>query len=382
MERERDRSLVVGLYLLNSGRRPIPWMAMAMGLLVWLGGLVVASAASAPVGTTRVSLVAGGDVMFGRIVQGKLRRRGYDRPFRWIRPLLAGNDLVLCNLETPITSRRLAWRKGSRLVFRAEPKAATILRDAGFNLIVTANNHAQDQRGAGIVETIEHLRRAGLSWVGTGRTMQEAWRPYIFRKGNIKIGVLAVTRLVNYGARQRGGFLAHLTRQTVRKALPPRVRALARKVDFVVVVLHWGTEYIHDVIGRERLLIRKLAAAGANLFIGHHPHVLRGIQYVDGLVAFYSLGNLSFDFSRGATSESGLAHVMFEKAADGTKHMSAEFIPLRIGRDGLPRRPGEEDQKLLMKKMVRYSRQFRRTTRFLYRADRLLVEPVRGGSRP
>ena len=314
--------------------------------------------------------------MFGRIVRGRLHRRGYDRPFRWIRPLLSGHDLVLCNLETPITAKTLYVRKGTRLVFRAEPRAASVLRDAGFNLIVTANNHAQDQRGVGIVETIRHLTQAGLHWVGTGRTREEAWRPFIFRKGNLSVGVLAVTRLVNYGVRQKDGFLAHLTRQTVRKALPPVVRALSRKVDFVVVSLHWGTEYVHDVIGRERLLIRKLAKAGASVFIGHHPHVLRGIQWRDGLVAFYSLGNLSFDAPRGERGESGLARVVLEKAPDGTKTVHAEFIPLRLDRKGLPHPPKDADRAYILKRMIHYSGRFRATTRFEIRGGRLLVEPV------
>ncbi len=377
----KDRHWYQGQGRLDLGEFRVLATGLMLGgfiaLLLWAGPIHAGEAqeASATRGT-RVSLVAGGDVMFGRLIAGRLHRRGYHRPFRRIRHLLSGQDLVMCNLETPITATTLYQRKGSRLVFRAEPEAAKVLRDAGFNLIVTANNHAQDQRGAGIVETIRHLRSQGLHWVGTGLSPEGAWRPYIFRKGNVSVGVLAVTRLVNYSMRQRDGFLAHLTRQTVRKALPPLVADLSRKVDFVVVSLHWGTEYMHDVIGRERLLIRKLARAGAAVFIGHHPHVLRGIQVRDGLVAFYSLGNLSFDAPRGDRGESGLAHVIFEKAPDGTKSVHAEFIPLRLDAHGLPHPPQSADRKFLLKRMMHYSRRFRSTTRLVIRDGRLLVEPA------
>jgi poly-gamma-glutamate synthesis protein (capsule biosynthesis protein) len=125
----------------------------------------------------QIRLLAGGDVMFGRLKGGRLRPFGYDDPFRFVKPLFSGHDLVMLNLETPITSAIHYRRKGSSLLFRAKPKAARIIKEAGFNLVVTANNHCHDQRDKGINETISHLKKQGLPWAGTGRTKQEAWKP-------------------------------------------------------------------------------------------------------------------------------------------------------------------------------------------------------------
>jgi len=312
--------------------------------------------------------------MFGRFRRGKLSSFGYDRPFRFVRPLLKGNDIATCNLETPITAKTYWTREHSSLVFRAKPRVAKILAQAGFTLIGTANNHCQDQKDQGIVDTIRYLTSAGLAWAGTGRSLQEAWKPYIFEKQGVKVGVLVVTRLVNYeGLRQRFGFLAHLTRQRVRRELPPKVAALKKHVDFVVVVLHWGEEYHHQVLWRERKLVRLLEAAGCDLLIGAHPHVLRGVERWGKMVAFYSLGNFLFDFRPGRCGGSGLAHVVFEKSSSGSRIVLAEFIPVHVARDRLPHPAIGRTGADIMRNIVAYSRAFRKTTAFRVVADRLQV---------
>jgi len=312
--------------------------------------------------------------MFGRFRRGSFSSFGYDRPFRFVRSLLKGNDITTCNLETPITAKTYWTRVHSSLVFRAKPRVAGMLAHAGFTLIGTANNHCQDQKDQGILDTIQYLTRAGLAWAGTGRSQQEAWKPYIFEKHGVKVGVLVVTRLVNYeGMRQRTGFLAHLTRQRVRRDLPPKVAALKKHVDFVVVVLHWGEEYHHLVLWRERKLVRLLEAAGCDVLIGAHPHVLRGIERWGKMVAFYSLGNFLFDFRFGRIGDSGLAHVVFEKAPSGKRIVLAEFIPINIARDRLPHPALGHNGADIMRRVAAYSRAFRKTTTFRVVAGRLQV---------
>jgi poly-gamma-glutamate synthesis protein (capsule biosynthesis protein) len=333
-----------------------------------------ATGADPNAGVVRISLVAGGDVMFGRLKGRKLRPFGYDDPFRLVKPLLSGNDLVMLNLETPITSGVHYYRRKSSLLFRAKPKAARIIKKAGFNLVVTANNHCHDQKDKGLEETIDYLKRQGLAWAGTGRTSKEAWKPYIFEKKGVTVGVLALTRLNNYNFPAQKSNYAHLIRQRVRKDLPPKVAKLAKKVDFTVVVLHWGVEYKHYVIARERRLIRLLEKAGCDLFIGHHPHVLRGIQKHGDMVAFYSLGNFLFDGARGRTAEAGLARAVFEKRGSTRRLAKAELIPLILNGPGrIPRPATGSVAKRINRKVARYSRAFRKTTKLRVRQDRLEV---------
>ena len=325
--------------------------------------------------TVRISLIAGGDVMFGRLKEKRLQPFGYNKPFRFVKSLFSGHDIVTMNLETPITSKVHYRRRKSSLVFRAKPVAAKIIKNAGFNLVVTANNHCHDQKDIGINETISYLQKQGLPWAGTGRSKSEAWKPYIFEKHGVKVGVLALTRLNNYTFPRQNSYYAHLTRQRVRKDLPPKVRALSKKVDFTVVILHWGVEYKHMTIARERRLIRLIEKAGCDLFIGHHPHVLRGIQRYGNLVAFYSLGNFLFDGARGVRAEAGLARAVFEKKGSKARLAKAEFIPLVLNGPGRVPRPAKGWRaRRINKKVRRYSRTFRKTTSFRSVGNRLQVD--------
>lgn len=355
-------------------------LAFVAALLVGLVGQSVAKPASisrtaaSEKKTVRISLIAGGDVMFGRLKGKQLQHFGYNRPFRFVKSLFRGHDIVTMNLETPITSKVHYRRRKSSLVFRAKPVAAKILKQAGFNLVVTANNHCHDQKDIGINETISYLQKQGLPWAGTGRTKSEAWKPYIYEKHGVKLGVLALTRLNNYTFPRQNSYYAHLTRQRVRKDLPPKVRALSKKVDFTVVILHWGVEYKHMTIARERKLIRLIEKAGCDLFIGHHPHVLRGIQRYGNLVAFYSLGNFLFDGARGVRAEAGLARAVFEKKGSQARLAKAEFIPLVLNGPGRVPRPAKGWRaRSINKKMRRYSRTFRKTTSFRPVGNRLQV---------
>jgi poly-gamma-glutamate synthesis protein (capsule biosynthesis protein) len=186
--------------------------------------------------------------------------------------------------------------------------------------------------------------------------------------------VEALTRLNNYNFPGQQSNYAHLIRQRVRKDLPPKVAKLSKKVDFTVVVLHWGVEYKHSVIARERRLIRLLEKAGCDLFIGHHPHVLRGIQRYGDMVAFYSLGNFLFDNVHARRAEAGLARAIFEKRGDTHRLAKAEFIPLILnGPNRIPRPAKGSVAKRINRRMIRYSRAFRKTTKLRPHDDRLEV---------
>lgn len=370
-----------GFWKTTKSTKEIFWMAVLASIMLFFplffiiqGPMSKTAQAKTSKDPVKISIIAGGDVMFGRLRGEKLEHFGYNQPFRHVRHLFKGHDIVTMNLETPITSKVHYKRKSSSLLFRAKPKAAEIIKDAGFNLVITANNHSHDQLDIGINETIDYLRKQGLPWAGTGRTKEESWKPYIFEKHGVKVGILALTRLNNYTFPGQKGHYAHLIRQRVRKDLPPKVKALSEKVDFTVVVLHWGVEYKHETIARERRLISLLEKAGCDLFIGHHPHVLRGIQKLNGMVAFYSLGNFLFDSVHGVRAEAGLAHAVFEKKGNKKRLAEAEFIPLILaGGSKFPRPATGARATQINKKVIRYSRVFRKTTKFQTSGDKLQV---------
>lgn len=326
-----------------------------------------------PEAAVQVKLAAVGDVVFGRQKDRKLNSFGYNEPFALVKSLFAGHDIVMGNLETPITSRQIRWMRGI-MVFRALPEAAGLLRQAGFTLMVTSNNHARDQDDAGLVETTAHLKAAGLEWVGTGATMRRAWQPYIFRKNGLSVGFIAVNTIRNYRKIMKGAYYAYLSARNVRKYLAYTVRAIRKHVDFMVVSLHYGDEYKHLPTKRERGWIKAIARAGCDLFLGHHPHVLRGVQVEGSMVAFYSLGNFMFDQGWIFTRETGMARIVLEKRNNKTRIRKAELVPLLIGRDRRPRPVHGKTAGRILNKVLDYSRPLGSIQRLKVKGDRLFVD--------
>lgn len=326
--------LALGL-LLGDGRRALSYPGLTSG--------------SARV---EIKISAVGDVMFGRY-RGRRRFRpfGMKQPFARIKPLLSGRDIVMCNLETPISAKRYR-RPYKNLSFRAPPAAAKLLADAGFTLAATANNHAWDQGDRGIRDTIAHLKRAGIAHAGTGKTRAEAFQPWVFVKQGVRVGVLSVTMLRNYPVRERVGFVAFVKYGRALRELPKWVAKARGKLDFLVVSLHFGQEYKLGVIRREKRLMAALQRAGADVVFGHHPHVLRPIERRKGFVAFYSLGNFLMDFRLKDTEKSGVAQVTLVKQGGRRFIGRVGFQPVWRHWKGLPR-PAVGRYARLVRRLVR-----------------------------
>ncbi|WNG43449.1 CapA family protein [Archangium minus] len=270
----------------------------------------------------RVELVFGGDVIpHGEVKEaaadharvdsgdaGPARSRnneGWDHVFGPLANALRSADVAMVNLETPVSGDPLA--STGPLRFDAPSAMLHALAVAGVDVVSLANNHAFDQRRAGIQATWAHLAKAGLQGVGSGPSEAAAWEPLILEKRGMRIGFLSFTRWLN-GARNptdpdaspHVAFVPYPSK--VKVGLDPEsavelVRAAARRCDALIVSIHWGIEYSHAPQPEDRKLARALLEAGALAIIGHHPHVLQPIESYrttsgrDTLIAF-SLGNL------------------------------------------------------------------------------------------
>ncbi len=271
----------------------------------------------------RVELVFGGDVIpHGEVKEaaadharttsgdagpaGTLNNEGWDHVLGPLSDVLRTADLAMVNLETPVSGDPKA--RTAPLLFDAPPALLRALAASGVDVVSLANNHAFDQRRAGIAATWKHLAEVGLRGVGSGPSEAAAWEPLIVEKRGMRIGFLSLTRWLNgarnpedpdlsphvayvpYNAKASGSWLAP-------EAAVELVRAASRRCDALIVAIHWGTEYSHSPKPEDRKLARALLEAGALAIIGHHPHVLQPIESYrtssgrDTLVAF-SLGNL------------------------------------------------------------------------------------------
>lgn len=260
-----------------------------------------------------VTLAAVGDMLMNTAVQQDAARNpgGYAAQLSLLAPLIRRADIAVANLETPTApglaaGGREVQSQGPTLYdsevysgypsFNTHPSVITALRETGFDVLQTANNHALDRGSAGADKTIAALRSAGMSYTGTRATTAPSapWHTEVTAKGH-RIALLACTYGTNGIPDTRGQVLGCYAQ---RSEVLATIRGLATRSDIAAVILlpHWGTENTAHPNAAQRSLARDAFQAGAAAIIGAHPHVLQPVEPISdgtrsGFVA-YSLGNL------------------------------------------------------------------------------------------
>ena len=249
--------------------------AVALALLTLLA--IALSIALLPPGEQRLTLAFAGDMMLGRSVGEANAEGGWDEILAALAPYATAADLAFANLESPLTGRPLVE---ATYDLRASPEAVVALQSAGFDLVSLANNHALDAGSDGLDETLQALQTVGIGAVGHGdevlhSTVQHVTLAWIaFDDVRVPLDAARVFELVA-NARGRG--------------------------DLLIVSIHWGSEFERSPSDRQRMLAEGMAAAGADLIVGHHAHVLQPVEWIWGLgrgrptLVAYGLGNAVFD---------------------------------------------------------------------------------------
>lgn len=251
------------------------------------------------------TLLAGGDVLLDLT-----EPEGVD-PFTKVEPSLSSADVAIVNLEMAITERGEPYDK--EFVFRAPGSAALTLAGAGVDVVSLANNHILDFGSVGLEDTISVLDEVGILRPGAGANNAEAYAPRVLVLDNeIRVAFVSASAIIP------GGFSAGAERPGIADAkwAIPRVlaavRAAASGNDVVVVSIHWGVERATCPSQDQRDLAQQLIEAGANLILGHHPHVLQPIETFDRTVIAYSLGNFAWHPRYGITGDTGVLEIFFD----------------------------------------------------------------------
>ena len=251
------------------------------------------------------TLLAGGDVLLDLT-----EPEGVD-PFTKVEPSLSSADVAIVNLEIAITERGEPYDK--EFVFRAPGSAALTLAGAGIDVVSLANNHILDFGSVGLEDTISVLDEVGILRPGAGANNAEAYAPRVLVLDNeIRVAFVSASAIIP------GGFSAGAERPGIADAkwAIPRVlaavRAAASGNDVVVVSIHWGVERATCPSQDQRGLAQQLIEAGANLILGHHPHVLQPIETFDRTVIAYSLGNFAWHPRYGITGDTGVLEIFFD----------------------------------------------------------------------
>lgn len=240
---------------------------------------------------TTITISAIGDVTLGQdqrfLYEGSFDQyyslKGYNYFFSGVKKILSEDDLTIANLEgtlTEATEKPDKSAQGNRaFFFKGNPYYTAILKDGSIEAVNLANNHSMDFLNKGFTDTVATLDHAGITSFGDNKVT-------VYEKNGVKIGLIGVNPL---GSLEEGVNLEHLMSE-----LKVNIQALEEITSLIIVSFHWGMENKYDPTEEQRKLGRFVVDQGADLVLGHHPHVLQPYEMYQGKCIVYSLGNFVF----------------------------------------------------------------------------------------
>ncbi len=275
----------------------------------------------------------GGDVNLGRRFHFRFHKAKACATLASIQPLVAA-DLGIVNLECVVATCGVeSIDKGERAsyYYRARPEMLETLLRGGVDLVATANNHSGDYGPEALVEQIDWLDQAGIGHAGSGRNLQEAFRPAIRRAGNLDIALFSLdTTQKSFAADDVSPGTAWLDQTQPRDwgtIMAPRIATARQEADIVLVAMHWGQNNRHQPDAQEIAGGHALIDAGADAVLGASAHLLQGIEIYKDRPILHDAGDLLFDALTRTDKDSGI----FTLELDHRGVTAVRFVPLEIG---------------------------------------------------
>jgi poly-gamma-glutamate capsule biosynthesis protein CapA/YwtB (metallophosphatase superfamily)/drug/metabolite transporter (DMT)-like permease len=301
------------------------------------GSYPLRTAGPTPGRVTTLTVV--GDVMLGRGVPDPAAALAVGAALT--RPA----DLTIGNLESTLSDDGVPQQPGDDS-FHADPDLVRDLARAGFDAVSLANNHTGDYQERALLQTVERLQSSRVVPFGAGADLRSATRAAVLERHGLRFGFLGFNAIgetppatpdtpgaLSVRMPPRTGPLVRADLAHVTRA----VRRLARRVDVVVVVPHWGGNYTHIPDPAQGLVARRLAAAGADLVAGGHPHWVQGLEWIRGTPVAHSLGNFVFDMD---FMDQTMEGVTLTATFWGDELRAVELTPYRMGPRFAPRELG------------------------------------------
>jgi poly-gamma-glutamate synthesis protein (capsule biosynthesis protein) len=285
-------------------------------------------------------LVAVGDIMMDRRIGERIANGNYVYPFELVFDDLSTADITVGNLECALGEQGAPVDKG--YTFRAPVGAVDSFAITGFDLLSLANNHAMDYGSTALLDAISLLEASRVQIVGAGENASAASEPVILTTNETSIAFLAY---VDVPVEVRGfdtrSWSATANQPGLSWADPEQmetdIASVREIVDIVVVLLHSGFEYVIQPSPPQVSAAHTAINAGADLVLGHHAHVLQGIEFYNQGVIVYGLGNFVFD--DGDIPQTALLNVWLDQS--GVREI--EVVPMIITEDGRPRLATEDE---------------------------------------
>ncbi|ERT05202.1 bacterial capsule synthesis PGA_cap family protein [Lyngbya aestuarii BL J] len=230
-------------------------------------------------------------------------------------------DVAMVNLENPLTRSTLR-RPNKQFNFKADPEAVQVLTSGGVDLVNLANNHAMDYEAEGLIETLETLENSGIHAIGAGRDLTEARRPEILEVKGQRIAYFGYYDADFHAASEDSPG----TNPRYDERVAADIQAVRDQVDWIIVNYHWGVELANYPGDWQIELARFTIDQGADLVVGHHPHVLQGAEIYQGRPIVYSLGNFIF----GGNSRNDYDTAVLKVSLKADQKMKVEFLPVEV----------------------------------------------------
>lgn len=231
----------------------------------------------------KTTIILTGDIMLGRsVMTTSLGKNNPHYPFEKVADTLKEADLVFGNLENPVVTNCPPVDSGFK--FCTDPAMIEGLIFAGIDIVNLANNHTLNYGRDGFNETKEYLNKNKIDYVGDGNLV-------IKNIGGTNFGFLGFD------------FLTEEPKEEDYQL----VESSNKKVDVLIVMIHWGVEYVAFPNNMQKSTANNLVNSGADIIVGNHPHWVQSIEYIDGKPIFYSLGNFVFDQDWSEETKKGLA---------------------------------------------------------------------------
>ena len=271
-----------------------------------------------------VTVVFTGDVLLDRGLKPVIRRNGVEHLFRDVAPYFRQADFTVVNLECPITQIDAPLMK--KYIFRADDSCAAALAKVGVTHCAMANNHIMDQGVLGLEDTYNNILKAHLSPIGYGINDSIRLLPAILEKNGVRIAIFNDCAVIveNYASPISAPGIANVP---ISKLIV-KISAFHRQNPDtkIVALLHWGHEFRDHPESSQRMQAAQIFAAGADVIVGHHPHVIQDIDTIKGKTVYYSIGNFVFDQTTPKGRQALMPIITFKKDTVVHKVVEVEIV--------------------------------------------------------
>jgi poly-gamma-glutamate capsule biosynthesis protein CapA/YwtB (metallophosphatase superfamily) len=272
-------------------------------------------------------LALAGDTMLGRGVADALSPDPTALVADPVASAMRECDLCILNLECCISARGRPWPAPNKpFFFRAPPRAVELLAHLGVDCVTLANNHALDYGEKALLDTFDHLRAAGIAWVGAGADIEAARAPRLLDAGATRLGIVAFAdHPAEFAAAQGRAGIAYAAGPGAQRWVHSAIAAARRSSDAVLVTPHWGPNMNTEPTRQVQAAAAGLLKAGATLVAGHSAHVFHGT----GGAILYDLGDFLDDYATHPVLRNDLG-LLWLVDLDDSGPRCVEGLPLKL----------------------------------------------------